>query len=139
MEVGASVSKSPKQLAGIGMLQKGPGFTSGRITAHPETIHPVDATKSNSRITHPEVEGLPESAFRTPVCSTASAHLTESGVSFHYRPVVDGAGPFPETQFHSRYRKERRLLQQPLQVLSRQAPGGDAAYAASSSSGGSHG
>jgi hypothetical protein len=54
------------------------------MTAHPETIHPVDATKSKSRITHPEVEGLPESAFRTPVCSTASAHLTESGHLVHW-------------------------------------------------------
>jgi hypothetical protein len=46
--------------------QEAPKSPKSWMTAHPETIHPVDATKSNSRITHPEVEGLPE--FRTPVC-----------------------------------------------------------------------
>lgn len=35
---------------------------------------------------------------------------------------------FPERPSHSRYRRKRRLLQQRLQVLSRQALGSDGAY-----------
>ena len=49
------------------------------VTAHPETIHPVDATKSNSRITaHPECWRALALVCPHAIESTAARHLWAS-------------------------------------------------------------
>src|SRR5262249_14703809 len=54
---------------------------------------PVCFSLSGSVPANPEVDGLAESILPQTIMFTGPAHLTESGILFHYQSVLNVGGP----------------------------------------------